>query len=223
MQNLALAGAAGALGQTAAQGTFTLPPLPFAYDALEPHVSARTLQFHHDKHHATYVANLNAAVAKHPELAKRTVEDLIAKPDALPADARTAIRNNGGGHANHSFYWQCLRRPGEAGPRGELARAIEKRFGAIDKFKEEMNKAAVGVFGSGYGWLVLDEKQELAVVGLPNQETPLSRGHVPLLTVDVWEHAYYLDYQNRRADHLNAIWNIVNWDFVAEQYRKGRA
>ena len=135
---------------------------------------------------------------------------------------RTAIRNNGGGHANHSFYWQCLRRSGESGPRGELARAIEKRFGAIDKFKEEMNKAAVGVFGSGYGWLVLDDKQELAVMGLPNQETPLSRGHVPLLTVDVWEHAYYLDYQNRRADHLSAIWNIVNWDFVAENHRKGR-
>lgn len=220
MQNIALAGAAGALGQTAAQGTFTLPPLPFAYDALEPHISARTLQFHHDKHHATYVANLNAAVAKHPVLQKRAVEELIAKPDALPADVRTAIKNNGGGHANHSFYWSCLRRSGEGGPRSELAKAIEKRFGTFDRFKEEMNKNTVAVFGSGYGWLTLDEKRELTILGLPNQETPLSRGHIPLLTVDVWEHAYYLDYQNRRADHLGAIWNVINWDFVAEQYRK---
>ncbi len=222
MQNIALAGAAGALAQTAAEGSFTLPPLPFAYDALEPHISAQTLQFHHDKHHAAYVANLNAAVARHPELRNRSVESLIAKPDDLPADVRMAIRNNGGGHANHSFYWQCLRKAGGARPRGELAAAIEKRFGTFERFKEEMTRAAVSVFGSGYGWLVLNENKELAVAGLPNQETPLSRGQVPLLTIDVWEHAYYLDYQNR-ADHLGAIWKIVNWDFVAEQYRNARA
>lgn len=223
MQNIALAGAAGALGQTAGQGPYTLPPLPFAYDALEPHISARTLQFHHDKHHAAYVANLNAAVAKHPALQNRPVESLIASPDTLPDDVRTAIRNNGGGHANHSFYWNCLRRAGEPGPRGELLKAIEARFGTFDKFKDEMTRAAVSVFGSGYGWLVLDEKKQLAVMGLPNQETPLARGHVPLLTIDVWEHAYYLDYQNRRADHVGAIWNIVNWDFVSQQYRNARA
>jgi superoxide dismutase, Fe-Mn family len=223
MQTFALAGATGALGQAEVKTAFTLPQLSFPVDALEPHIGAQTLEFHHGRHHAAYVANLNAAVAKHPELQGRTVEELIARPGALPAGVRAAIKNNGGGHANHSFYWNCLRKPGGSGPRGELATAIERRFGTLDKFKAEMNAKTLPVFGSGYGWLVLDENRELAIMGLPDQETPLSRGHVPLLTIDVWEHAYYLDYQNRRADHIGAIWNVVNWDFVAGQYRNGRA
>ena len=202
---------------------FTLPPLPFAYDALEPYITAQVLQFHHDKHHATYVANLNAAVANHPDLQARAVEDLIARPDALPEAVRTAIRNNGGGHANHTFYWNCLAKAGDGKPAGELAAAIESRFESFDKFKDQMSKAAVGVFGSGWGWLCLDENRQLIIEGTPNQETPLARGHIPLLTIDVWEHAYYLQYQNRRADYVGAIWNVVNWDFVTGQFRQGLA
>lgn len=218
MQNNAPGTAAGA-----AATPFTLPPLPFAYDALEPHITAQVLQFHHDKHHATYVANLNAAVAAHPDLQTKPVEELIAKPDALPEAVRTAIRNNGGGHANHAFYWNCLAKAAGQMPKGELAKAIEKRFESFDKFKDQMSKASVGVFGSGWGWLCLDEKKQLIIEGTGNQETPLARGHLPLLTIDVWEHAYYLQYQNRRADYVAAIWNVVNWDFVTEQFRKGLA
>lgn len=222
MQNIALATAAGALGQTANQTPFTLPPLPFAYDALEPHISAQTLQFHHDKHHATYVNNLNAAVANYPELHKKTVEELISNPAALPEAVRTAIRNNGGGHANHTFYWNCLAKTGGK-PSAELMRAIETRFASLDGFKEQMSKAALGVFGSGWAWLCLDPDKKLVIEGSPNQETPLASGHVPLLTVDVWEHAYYLQYQNRRADYVTALYNVVNWDFVSERYAKFRA
>jgi len=223
MQNIALASGAGALGQTAGQGPFTLPPLPFAYDALEPHITAQVLQFHHDKHHATYVSNLNAAVAPYPDLQKRPVEDLIARPETLPEAVRTAVRNNGGGHANHTFYWNCLAKAGAAKPGGELLAAIEKRFESFDKFREQLGKAAVGVFGSGWGWLCLDENKQLVIEGTPNQETPLARGHVPLLTIDVWEHAYYLQYQNRRADYVAALWNVVNWDFAGQQFRNARA
>ncbi len=204
-------------GAGAAVQPFTLPPLPYAMDALEPYIDARTLQFHYGKHHATYVSNLNAAVAGHPELASKTVEELISRPEALPDAIRTAVRNNGGGHANHTFYWNSMKKGGGGEPKGELARAIEQRFGSFAQFQEQYTKAAMGVFGSGWAWLSLVGK-ELAIEPTANQETPLAAGHVPLLVVDVWEHAYYLMYQNRRAAYVAAFWNVIDWDKVAERY-----
>lgn len=198
-------------------GPFTLPPLPFEMDALDPYIDARMLEFHYGKHHATYVNNLNAALAGYPDLAAKTVEELISHPAALPETIRTAVRNNGGGHANHTFYWNCMSKKGGGEPAGGLARAIQHRFQSFAKFQEEFNKAALGVFGSGWAWLVLNGK-DLAIEQTPNQETPLALGHVPLLVVDVWEHAYYLKYQNRRAEYVAAIWNVINWSFVAERF-----
>ncbi len=217
METIAATGAAGAV-QAEAKPAFTLPPLPYAMDALEPYIDARTLEFHYGKHHAAYVNNLNAAVAGYPELAGKSVEDLIAKPAALPEAIRTAVRNNGGGHANHTFYWHSMKKGGGGQPKGELARAIEQRFESFARFQEQYTKAAMGVFGSGWAWLALAGK-ELLIEQTPNQETPLAADHAPLLVVDVWEHAYYLMYQNRRADYLAAFWNVIDWDAVAERYR----
>lgn len=195
---------------------FMLPPLPYAVDALEPHIDARTMEIHHDRHHAGYVDNLNKAIAAEPSLRGRSLEELLRNLQSVPESVRTTVRNNGGGHFNHSLFWQMMSPKGGT-PRGELARALESAFGSVDGFRQRFTAAALGVFGSGWAWLVWQEGR-LQIVSTPNQDTPLSQGAHPLLGVDVWEHAYYLKYQNRRADYLQAWWNVVNWDFVTERY-----
>lgn len=195
---------------------FELPKLTYAYDALEPHIDARTMEIHHTKHHNTYVTNLNAAV-EGTEFADKDLIDLISNINALPADKQTAVRNNGGGHANHSLFWEILAPGGSNAPTGELASAIEAKFGSFDAFKDEFSKAAAGRFGSGWAWLVVDNG-ELKVTSTPNQDSPYMEGQTPILGLDVWEHAYYLNYQNRRPDYIAAFWNVVNWDVVAEKY-----
>lgn len=197
---------------------FTLTPLPYAYDALEPHIDAKTMQIHHTGHHAAYVRNLNAAVAGRADLAGKTVEQLLANLDALPADVRTAIRNNGGGHANHTLFWQIMSPKGGGEPRGELVKVIEKYFGSFGQFREQFTRAALGVFGSGWAWLTLDQGRQLRIETTPNQDTPISTGRTPILGIDVWEHAYYLRYQNRRAEYVQAFYNVINWDRVAELF-----
>ncbi len=202
----------------AATGPFTLPPLPYATDALEPHIDARTMEIHHGKHHAAYVANLNKALGESGQ-PQRSLEDLVKNLNALPESARTAVRNNGGGHYNHSLFWQMMKKNGGGEPRAELAKAIEKDFGDFADFKTKFNEAATKVFGSGWAWLVWKDGK-LAIQSTPNQDTPLMTGAQTLLGVDVWEHAYYLKYQNKRADYLSAWWNVVNWEFVAERFSK---
>jgi Fe-Mn family superoxide dismutase len=206
-----------ASAQPAAGAPFTLPPLPYAYDALEPHIDARTMEIHHDRHHKAYVDNLNKAIASVPRLGEKSIEEILRHLDAVPESIRTAVRNNGGGHYNHSLFWQMMKKGGGGEPKGELARALETRFGSFGNFKTLLTDTAMKVFGSGWAWLVWDG-EKLAVESAPNQDTPLSAGRTPLLGVDVWEHAYYLKYQNRRADYLAAWWNVVNWDFVAERF-----
>ena len=207
---------------TTAGGPFVLPPLPYDYDALEPHIDARTMEIHHDKHHAAYVANLNKAVTDHPDLGKKPIEELMRDLSAVPENIRTAVRNNGGGHCNHSLFWQMMKKDGGGEPTGDLAKAIDAAFGNFSTFRENFGKAGLGQFGSGWAWLVLDGKT-LKIEPTPNQDTPLSTGKTPLLGVDVWEHAYYLKYQNKRADYINAWWNVVNWEFVAGQFAKANA
>jgi Fe-Mn family superoxide dismutase len=201
---------------------FELPPLPYPFDALEPHIDAQTMEIHHDRHHQTYVNNLNAAIEKHPELGDRGVEDLLRGLSGLPEDIRTAVRNNGGGHANHSIFWETMGPNAGGEPDGELADAIRQAFGDFASFKDQLSKAAVGQFGSGWGWLYVDSGGNLALKGFPNQDSPLLEGNVPILGVDVWEHAYYLKYQNKRPDYVAAWWNTVNWGAVADRYRKAR-
>jgi Fe-Mn family superoxide dismutase len=197
---------------------YTLPPLPYDHGALEPHISAKTMQFHHGKHHQAYVNNLNAALKDHPEHQGKPIEELIAKLDALPEGIRTAVRNNGGGHANHSLFWQIMKPNGGGEPTGALADAIKGELGGFAAFKEAINKAGAGRFGSGWAWLIV-KNGKLAVTSTPNQDSPLMDGSgTPLLGVDVWEHAYYLDYQNRRPDYLTAWWNTVNWEEVGRRY-----
>ena len=188
----------------------TLPSLPYAFDALEPHIDAKTMEIHHGKHHQAYVTNLNAALDKHPELHSKSVEDLIKDLNALPEAIRTAVRNNGGGHANHSMFWQVMGPNAGGAPTGAVADAITGSFGGFDKFKEEVKKAGVGRFGSGWAW-VIDQGGKLVVESSPNQDSPLMEGKKVVFGVDVWEHAYYLKYQNRRPDYLDAWWNVVNW------------
>jgi Fe-Mn family superoxide dismutase len=195
---------------------FELPKLPYAYDALEPHIDAQTMEIHHTRHHNTYVTNLNAAV-EGTEYADKDLIELISNINALPADKQTAGRNNGGGHANHSLFWEILTPGGSKTPTGELASAIDAKFGSFDAFKEEFAKAAAGRFGSGWAWLVVDNG-ELKITSTPNQDSPYMEGQTPILGLDVWEHAYYLKYQNRRPDYIAAFWNVVNWDVVAEKY-----
>nr|WP_106779925.1 superoxide dismutase [Lysinibacillus timonensis] len=195
---------------------YELPKLSYAYDALEPNIDARTMEIHHTKHHNTYVTNLNAAV-EGTEFAGKDLLDLISNIDALPADKQTAVRNNGGGHANHTLFWEILAPGGATSPSGELASAIDAKFGSLDNFKDEFAKAAAGRFGSGWAWLVVDGG-ELAVTSTPNQDSPVMEGKTPILGLDVWEHAYYLNYQNRRPDYISAFWNVVNWDVVAEKF-----
>ena len=188
----------------------TLPSLPYAFDALEPHIDAKTMEIHHGKHHQAYVTNLIAALDKHPELHSKSVEDLLRDIGAVPEDIRTAVRNNGGGHANHSMFWQVMGPGGGGAPTGAIADAVNSSFGGFDKFKEEVKKAGVGRFGSGWAW-VLDQGGKLVVESSANQDSPLMEGKKIVFGVDVWEHAYYLKYQNRRPDYLDAWWNVVNW------------
>ena len=193
-----------------------LPPLPYAYDALEPSIDEQTMRIHHDKHHATYVTNLNAAL-EGTEWDGRPLEQVLDNLDLLPEDTRTAVRNNGGGHANHTLFWEIMSPDGGGEPSGSLADAINDTFGGFDELKAAVNDAGVKRFGSGWSWLIHDGTG-LAVVSTPNQDSPLMDGHTPLLGIDVWEHAYYLKYQNRRPDYLEAWWNVVNWSAVAERY-----
>ena len=195
-----------------------LPDLPYDYEALEPHVDAETMRIHHTKHHQGYVNNLNAALEKHPELGEKTVEQLLSDLEAVPQDIRTAVRNNGGGHANHSLFWPCMA-PGAGGaPSGELASAIDSAFGSFEAFRETFAKAAATRFGSGWAWLCAGDDGGLLVTSTANQDNPVSEGLKPLLGLDVWEHAYYLNYQNRRPDYVKAWWNVVNWAKVGENF-----
>ena len=195
-----------------------LPDLPYDYGALEPHIDAETMRIHHSKHHQGYVNNLNAALEKHPELADKSLEELLGDLDSVPEDVRTAVRNNGGGHANHSLFWPCMA-PGSGGtPSGELADAIDSAFGSFDAFADTFSKAAATRFGSGWAWLCVDEGGALAVTSTANQDNPVSEGLKPILGLDVWEHAYYLNYQNRRPDYVMAWWNVVNWEQVSENF-----
>lgn len=196
---------------------FELPQLPYAYDALEPHIDKETMNIHHTKHHNTYVTNLNNALQGNEELLAKSVEEVIANLDAVPEAARTAVRNNGGGHANHSLFWQILAPNGGGAPSGELADAINNKFGSFESFKEEFAKAATTRFGSGWAWLSVSNG-ELEVSSTPNQDSPLMEGKTPILGLDVWEHAYYLNYQNRRPDYISSFWNVVNWDEVSKRY-----
>ena len=209
--------APAAVPATPPSGPFTLPPLPYAYDALEPSFDAATMHLHHDKHHQAYVNNLNAAVAAHPELAGKTVEDLVANLGSLPESYRTSVRNQGGGHLNHSFWWPTLGKGGAA-PTGELAKAIDLRFGSLPSFQDKLTAAAMGVFGSGWAWLVKLPDGSVAIQSTANQDSPLTVGLKPLLTVDVWEHAYYLKYQNRRAEYVKAFFQVINWDYVSGKF-----
>jgi Fe-Mn family superoxide dismutase len=229
-----------------AGGPFQLPPLPYAFDALEPHIDARTMEIHHGKHHAAYVANLNKALAEFADLGKKPIEELLRDLSVVPEKVRTAIRNQGGGHYNHSLFWQMMKKGGGE-PKGELAKAIEKNFGSFSSFKDELTKAALGQFGSGWAWLAVDPNQHLAIIPCANQDSPITPtsgfsvaqaklfreryglppgisqeilGSSPLVGVDVWEHAYYLKYQNRRADYLAAWFNVIDWDFVSDRYTK---
>lgn len=205
--------------ESAPAGPFRLPPLPYAFDALEPHIDAQTMQIHHGKHHQAYVTNLNKAVAGHAELERKSIDDLIRNLNAVPETIRPAVRNNGGGHANHSLFWQTLKKNGGGEPKDDLANAIEKQFGSFKSFKEEFTVAATKVFGSGWAWLTVDGK-DLRIESSPNQDSPLSQGRTPVLGLDVWEHAYYLKYQNRRPDYIAAFYNVINWDFAAKRYEK---
>ncbi|MEO3946509.1 superoxide dismutase [Gorillibacterium sp. CAU 1737] len=195
-----------------------LPPLPYSNDALEPHFDALTMEIHHDRHHATYVNNLNAALESAPELQSKSIEELVADLDAVPESIRTAVRNNGGGHANHTLFWQVLSPNGGGEPTGEIAKAIDAELGGFAKFKENFAKAATTRFGSGWAWLVVDKAGKLSVTSTPNQDTPLSEGKTPILGLDVWEHAYYLKFQNKRPDYIGAFWNLINWDEVNKRY-----
>lgn len=194
-----------------------LPPLPYDYAALEPHIDEQTMRIHHDKHHATYVTNLNAALEKAPDLQDKSIEDLLGDINSVPEDIRTAVRNNGGGHANHTLFWEILGPNGGGEPTGAIGEAITSTFGSYDSFKEQFAKAATTRFGSGWAWLV-SSNGTLTITSYPNQDSPLMEGQVPLLGLDVWEHAYYLKYQNRRPEYIAAFWNVINWDAVNERF-----
>lgn len=200
---------------------FELPQLPYAEDALEPHIDKETMNIHHTRHHNTYVTNLNNALAGNEELLSKSVEEVVSNLDAVPESARTAVRNNGGGHANHSLFWTILSPNGGGAPSGELADAINSKFESFESFKEEFAKAATTRFGSGWAWLVVNNG-ELEVTSTPNQDSPLMEGKTPILGLDVWEHAYYLKYQNKRPDYIGAFWNVVNWDEVSKRYSQAK-
>jgi len=195
-----------------------LPALPYAFNALEPFIDEQTMQIHHGKHHQTYVTKLNAALEKHPELQSKSIEELIANIDALPEGIRTAVRNNGGGHANHSLFWQIMGPNKGGAPSGAVAEAIDKAFGSFDSFKEKFAEAAANRFGSGWAWLI-KSGDGVEITSTPNQDSPLMEGKTPILGIDVWEHAYYLKYQNKRPDYVSAWWNVVNWDEVNKRFK----
>jgi Fe-Mn family superoxide dismutase len=196
-----------------------LPPLPYGFDALEPHIDAQTMQIHHDKHHAAYVNNLNAALEKHPDLQSRSVEDLVRDLNKVPDDIRTAVRNNGGGHVNHTMFWQIMGAKAGGSPSGALGDAIKASFGSFDGFKEQFAKAGVGRFGSGWAWLI-DSGGKLSIESTANQDNPIMEGKKAVFGLDVWEHAYYLKYQNRRPDYIAAWWNVVNWSAISARMGK---
>ena len=209
--------------RAAGDAKHSLPRLPYDFAALEPHIDAQTMQIHHGKHHQTYITNLNTALAKHPELGEKSLEDLLQGINTIPDDIRAAVRNNGGGHYNHSLFWTIMAPAGSGGggePAGALGDAIKRAFGDFPKFKEQLQNTAVSQFGSGWAWLTI-ANGKLEIAGRPNQDSPLMDGKTPILGVDVWEHAYYLKYQNRRADYVTAWWNVVNWLEVARRYDAG--
>ena len=197
---------------------YELPPLPYPVDALEPHIDAKTMEIHHDKHHQAYITNANNALKDYPQLAAKPVEELIADLSAVPEAIRTTVRNNGGGHANHSFFWLILGPNAGGSPKGKLADAITSTFGSFDQFKEKFQAAGAGRFGSGWAWLVINKAGSLEITSTPNQDSPIMDGIKPVLGVDVWEHSYYLKYQNRRPDYLKAVWNVINWDSVGKRF-----
>jgi superoxide dismutase, Fe-Mn family len=204
-------------------GPFKLPALPYAFATLEPDIDAKTMEIHHDKHHAAYVNNLNTALSDHAQLAELPLEEILAKLADVPESIRTTVRNNAGGHANHSMFWQIMGAPGGPAPDGELKEAIDRDFGGLDKLKQQFNTAGTKVFGSGWVFVTVDKDGKLALVPKPNQDTPLMDGGRVLMGNDVWEHAYYLKYQNRRADYLKAWWNVANWKTVADRYAAAKA
>ncbi|MFI5333080.1 MAG: superoxide dismutase [Candidatus Babeliales bacterium] len=198
---------------------YTLPPLPYAFDALEPYIDTLTMELHHDGHHAAYVANLNKALEKYPELAQKPVITLLKELDTLPADIKTAVRNNGGGHYNHSLFWLMMTKNGGGEPVGSLATEIKKQFKDFKLFQDQFNATAKTVFGSGWAWLVVDQQGKLAIMPTANQDSPISKGLIPVLGLDVWEHAYYVKYHNKRPDYINAWWHVIDWDQIEENYR----
>jgi superoxide dismutase, Fe-Mn family len=200
---------------------YQVPPLPYPFDALEPHIDAKTMEIHHDKHHAVYVTNLNKALEAQPDLAALPVEQLIAQLDKVPENIRTAVRNNGGGHANHSFFWKIMKKGGGGDPQDDIAKAINDAFGSFADFKTKLNQAATTRFGSGWAWLMVKDGK-LAVDSTPNQDSPIMSGAKPVMGLDVWEHAYYLKYQNRRPEYIEAWWSVVNWDAIAENYASAK-
>jgi superoxide dismutase, Fe-Mn family len=214
----------GQQGPTDTHSVKVLPPLRYAADALEPFIDAQTMMLHHDKHHKAYIDNLNKALAGSPKLMEISVEQLVSDIDTVPTDLRPAVRNQGGGHANHSLWWPSLKKNGGTSPSGDIAKALDTKFNSFGAFQDQLTKAAMGVFGSGWAWLLLDKNGAIEIATTPNQDSPLMTGRYPVFGIDVWEHAYYLKYQNRRADYVKAFWNVVNWDFVNERYRglKGR-
>ncbi len=203
--------------------SFELPDLPYPTSALEPHIDARTMEIHHDKHHATYTTKLNGALEAHPALQSKPIEELLRGIDTLPSELQTAVRNNGGGYANHNLFWQIMSPQGGGQPSGELATAIDDAFGSFDAFKSSFSDAALNRFGSGWAWLVVDGEGALHVYSTANQDSPFMSGHTPILGLDVWEHAYYLHYQNRRPDYVEAFWRVVDWSQVAKSYAAARA
>lgn len=200
---------------------YELPPLPYDFAALEPHIDAQTMQLHHDKHHATYVNNLNGALEKHAQLQSKSAEELIKALSSVPEEIRTVVRNNAGGHVNHSMFWQIMNPDGGGEPTGQIAEEIKKAFGDFNTFKQQFSDAGAKRFGSGWVWLVSSSDSKLQIISTPNQDNPLMDGHYPVLGNDVWEHAYYLKYQNRRPDYLNAWWNTVNWDAINKRLASG--
>ena len=197
---------------------YELSNLKYKYSALEPYIDEMTMTIHHSKHHAAYVNNLNVALEKYPELQKKSIEELILSIPSIPEEIRTAVRNNGGGHYNHSFFFSLLKLNPEGKPEGDLAHSIDKSFGSFEKFKDEFSKAAVSRFGSGWAWLVIDKEGNLKITSTPNQDNPISEGLKPILALDVWEHAYYLKYQNKRPDYISAFWNVIDWNEVSRLY-----
>jgi Fe-Mn family superoxide dismutase len=201
---------------------YELPPLPYPFNALEPHIDAKTMEIHHDKHHQAYITNANKALEGHPDLAAKPVDELLADLNKIPESIRTVLRNNAGGHSNHSFFWKIIGPNAGGNPKGKLAEAINSTFGGFDQFKGELEKAGIGRFGSGWAWLVVNKEGKLQITSTANQDTPISDGLKPVIGVDVWEHAYYLLYQNRRPDYLKAWWNVVNWDQAEKNFQTAK-